>query len=61
MGQIFKRATLVGKVEYVINLALVAIGFYILGPGLYATVQSIIWSYQAGAYGKAFTCVSNGL
>lgn len=61
MGQIFKRATLVGKVEYVINIALVFIGFYILGPGLYATVQSIIWSYQSGLYGSAFSCASNGL
>lgn len=61
MGEIFKRATLVGKAEYVINLALVGIGFYILGPGLYSTVQSIIWSYQSGLYGSAFSCASNGL
>lgn len=57
----FRAANLLTKIEMLINVALIIIGFYILGPGLYASVQSIIWSYQSGAYGKPFSCASNGI
>lgn len=57
----FKNGSIKTKIEIIINISLVFIGFYILGPGLYSTIQSIIWSYQENAYGSAFTCVSNGL
>ena len=59
--ELFTRSSIVQKVEYVLNVIIFALGFYILGPGLYATVQSIIWSYEASLYGKPFSCVSNGL
>lgn len=61
IGKLFVQGSLLTKFEVVSNLFLIAIGVYILGPGLYATIQSIIWSYQANAYGTAFTCVSNGM
>lgn len=57
----FKSASIGTKLEMLANIALVIIGFYILGPGLYSTVQSIIWSYQSGAYGNPFTCASNAI
>lgn len=57
----FKSASVMGKLEIFANIILILIGIYILGPGLYATLQSIIWSYQADAYGKAFSCVPNGI
>lgn len=56
-----KEAPILIKIESFINIALIAIGFYILGPGLYATIQSIVWSYQDGAYGLPFTCTSNAI
>lgn len=49
------------KVEYFICIALIAIGIYILGPGTYASVDSIVLSYQDDAYGKVFSCASNGV
>lgn len=58
---LFKKASLFIKFEMALNVFLIAIGAFILGPGLYATIQSIILSYQANAYGSAFTCVSNGI
>ena len=59
--QIFSRSSLLTKLEIILNLILVVIGFYILGPGLYATIQSIVWSYEDSLYGHPFSCASNGL
>lgn len=58
---LFKRSNMWQKAEYVLNVVIFALGFYILGPGLYATIQSIIWSYEASLYGSPFSCVSNAL
>ncbi|CCH41201.1 Auxin transporter protein 1 [Wickerhamomyces ciferrii] len=49
------------KIEYIICIILILMGIYILGPGTYASVDSIVLSYQSGAYGSVFTCASNGL
>lgn len=49
------------KCEYFICWGLIGIGFYILGPGTYASVDSIVLSYQSGLYGTVFSCASNGL
>lgn len=57
----FKEASLWGKLEILANFALIVMGIYILGPGIYATIESIILSYKANAYGSAFTCVSNAI
>lgn len=56
----FKLASLLVKAEMVINIFLILIGFYILGPGTYATIDSIVLNYQSGAYGSPFSCTSNG-
>lgn len=56
LGGLFKNGSVLTKIEVVCNVALIGIGFFILGPGLYSTVQSIIWSYQDDAYGHAFSC-----
>lgn len=57
----FRSAGIFTKLEMLINVGLILIGFYILGPGLYATVKSIVLSYQSGLYGSPFTCSSNGI
>ncbi|AQZ12682.1 hypothetical protein BZL39_E00210 [Zygosaccharomyces parabailii] len=57
----FGRLTLVEKLNYVVSIGLIGMGVYILGPGLYASVQSIILSYQADLYGTVFSCASNGI
>lgn len=57
---LFKRLTISEKIEYIICVSFILIGFYIFGPGVYATVDSIILSYKSDAYGKPFTCATNG-
>ncbi|KAI5959616.1 uncharacterized protein KGF55_005260 [Candida pseudojiufengensis] len=59
--ELFNRSSVVSKFEFVLNIIIFGLGVYILGPGLYATIQSIIWSYQDSLYGKPFSCVSNAL
>lgn len=49
------------KIHYFISIFLIVIGIYILGPGLYATIQSIINNFKSGAYGSVFDCASNGI
>lgn len=57
----FSALTIKEKLNYIISIGLIGTGLYILGPGLYASVQSIIWNYQADAYGTVFSCASNGI
>lgn len=61
LGAIYRLATLGSKIEMALNVILIFIGIYILGPGLYATIQSIITSYHESLYGPAFSCVSNAI
>ncbi len=59
--EFFNVLTTKEKVEYIICIFLILMGIYILGPGTYASVDSIVLSYQDDAYGKVFSCASNGL
>lgn len=49
------------KFHYLMSYCLIGTGLYILGPGLYASVQSIINNYKLDAYGGVFSCASNGI
>lgn len=44
------------KTLAIFNLAIIGVGIFILGPGTYATVQSIITSFDEGTVGGAFAC-----
>lgn len=57
----WKRLSPWGYFMLAINLVIIALGFYILGPGVYSTVQAIINDYESGLFGSAFTCASNAL
>jgi hypothetical protein len=57
----WKRLTAWGYVKLVLNLLIIVIGLYILGPGVYAAVESIVLSYQDGPVGGVFSCATNGL
>jgi len=60
--EMFQLLTTREKIEYIICIILICIGIYILGPGTYASVDSIVLSYQDGSYTNGvFTCASNGL
>ena len=45
----------------IFNVFLIFVGFLFLGPGTYASVQSIVDGYKNDTFGGAFTCQSNGL
>lgn len=59
-GEFWPRLTVKEKIEYLVNIILIIIGFYIFGPGTYASVNSIVLSYKSGIYGSAFSCANNG-
>ncbi|KAF8492258.1 transmembrane amino acid transporter protein-domain-containing protein [Gautieria morchelliformis] len=56
-----KWATPLRSFETIINYGLILLGIFILGPGIYVSVQSIIDSYHANLVGTAFSCATNAL
>ncbi|KAF8579130.1 hypothetical protein K439DRAFT_1360222 [Ramaria rubella] len=56
-----KWATPLRSLETTINVVLILLGIFILGPGVYVSVQSIIDSYRANTVGSAFSCASNAI
>ncbi|KAJ5109688.1 hypothetical protein N7532_002333 [Penicillium argentinense] len=48
-------------VELLFNGIIILIGLFFLGPGTYASVQSVLDSYKEGGFDSAFSCASNGL
>lgn len=56
-----REQTPYGYMMLAANVVIIIIGFFFLGAGTYASVQSIIDSYAAGTVGGVFTCESNGL
>ncbi|EON98742.1 putative n amino acid transport system protein [Phaeoacremonium minimum UCRPA7] len=56
-----KERTAYGYAMAAMNIFIIAIGVFFLSVGTYASVQSIINDFEAGAVGAVFTCKSNGL
>ncbi|KAK2752746.1 hypothetical protein FQN55_005877 [Onygenales sp. PD_40] len=50
-----------GWAGLILNLIIIGIGFLFLGPGTYASVESVILNYRLGTVGSAFSCADNGL
>lgn len=44
----------------ILNIIILAFGFFMLGPGLYTSIEAIIDDY-AGAVRSPFSCEDNGL
>ena len=44
-----------------LNVVIIIIGFFFLGPGTYSSIKSIMEGYENDAFGGPFTCQSNGL
>ncbi|KAL4755074.1 hypothetical protein BDW72DRAFT_165017 [Aspergillus terricola var. indicus] len=57
----YKKRGIRGWVGAIVNVGLIGIGIYFLGPGTYASVESVIIDYRAGSFGGPFTCADNGL
>ncbi|KAJ9107959.1 hypothetical protein QFC20_003644 [Naganishia adeliensis] len=46
--------------EWMLNVVMFVVGFFLFGAGTYASVQSIINSYATGNIKTAFSCVNTG-
>jgi len=57
----FLTKTPIGIFMSTINIIIILIGLLFLTAGTYASVQSIIDGFRAGAVGGVFSCASNGL
>ncbi|KAL3480153.1 transmembrane amino acid transporter protein-domain-containing protein [Aspergillus californicus] len=57
----YKTRGIRGWVGAIVNVGLIAIGLYFLGPGTYASIESVILDYEAGTVGSPFSCADNGL
>lgn len=49
-----------GYLEAALNVLIILTGIFFLGPGTYASVESIIIDFDPSS-GSVFTCASNGL
>lgn len=57
----FNNLNFIEKIHYIIAISLIFMGIYILGPGLYATISSIVTNFENNVYGTVFSCTSNGI
>ncbi|KAL2872023.1 putative neutral amino acid permease [Aspergillus lucknowensis] len=57
----YKKRGFRGWAGAIINVGLIGIGLYFLGPGTYASIESVIQNYKTGTVGSPFTCADNGL
>ncbi|OXV08258.1 hypothetical protein Egran_03974 [Elaphomyces granulatus] len=59
--QFYQNRGIRGWVGSIVNALIILIGLYFLGPGTYASVETVVQSYQAGTVGTPFSCASNAL
>ncbi|KAJ1018903.1 hypothetical protein NDA16_004706 [Ustilago loliicola] len=60
-GQLWVGQSWVRKIETAFQFVLIAAGLFILGPGTYVAVESIIDNYRTGSVKAPFTCADNSL
>ncbi|KAL4893993.1 transmembrane amino acid transporter protein-domain-containing protein [Aspergillus ambiguus] len=57
----WRKRGLRGWLGAILNVGLIGIGLFFLGPGTYASIKSVILNYQAGTVGSPFSCADNGV
>jgi hypothetical protein len=57
----YKKRGFRGWIGLIVNVFIIIVGFFFLGAGTYASVQSIINDYEAGNVRGVFTCASNAV
>ncbi|EAW07759.1 putative neutral amino acid permease [Aspergillus clavatus NRRL 1] len=57
----YKKRGIRGWIGFIVNVCLILVGLFFLGPGTYAAIDSVVISYRTGAVGSAFSCADNGL
>ncbi|WEW55844.1 hypothetical protein PRK78_001277 [Emydomyces testavorans] len=50
-----------GWIGYIFSWILIGIGLFFLGPGTYASIQSLLLNYKNGNTRSPFSCADNGL
>ncbi|PYH44442.1 putative neutral amino acid permease [Aspergillus saccharolyticus JOP 1030-1] len=50
-----------GWLGFIVNVGLIIAGLFFLGPGTYASIESVIISYREGTVGSPFSCANTGL
>ncbi|KAL4895931.1 transmembrane amino acid transporter protein-domain-containing protein [Aspergillus ambiguus] len=60
-AQFYKSQGVRGWLGSIFNVGLILAGLFLLGPGTYTSILSVVQSYQAGDIGGAFACASNAL
>ncbi|RAH87499.1 hypothetical protein BO86DRAFT_4470 [Aspergillus japonicus CBS 114.51] len=50
-----------GWLGFFVNVGLILAGLFFLGPGTYASIESVIISYREGTVGSPFSCADTGL
>ncbi|CAK45327.1 hypothetical protein CBS63078_5539 [Aspergillus niger] len=57
----YKNRGIRGWLGAILNVTLILAGFFFLGPGTYASIESVIISYREGTVGTPFSCANTGL
>jgi len=57
----YKKRGIRGWIGFLMNIFIIIVGFYFLGVGTYASVDSIILDYKAGNVKGVFTCENNAV
>jgi hypothetical protein len=57
----YKKRGIRGWIGFLMNIFIIIVGFYFLGVGTYASVDSIILDYKAGNVKGVFTCANNAV
>lgn len=57
----YKNRGIRGWAGAILNVGLIGVGLFFLGPGTYASIESVILNYRAGTVGSPFSCANNGL
>ncbi|KAI1906778.1 hypothetical protein LOZ61_006494 [Ophidiomyces ophidiicola] len=50
-----------GWIAYIFSWILIGIGLFFLGPGTYASIQSVLLNYKQGRTGGPFSCADNSV
>ncbi|KAK2750336.1 hypothetical protein FQN57_003816 [Myotisia sp. PD_48] len=50
-----------GWIGWGLSIFLIGVGLFFLGPGTYASIESVILNYRKGNVGSAFSCADNSL
>ncbi|PWY81986.1 hypothetical protein BO70DRAFT_362419 [Aspergillus heteromorphus CBS 117.55] len=57
----YKNRGIRGWIGAIVNVFLICTGLFFLGPGTYASIESVIISYEEGTVGTPFSCANTGL